>query len=68
MPLWGGRTGTESECFSSTNGALILSTNGALILSTNGTLIFSANGASYRSPGQRPGFTNQKNQSPERAA
>jgi hypothetical protein len=48
-------------------GAVILSTNGTLILSTNGTLIFSANGASYRSPGHRPGFTNQKNQSPERA-
>jgi hypothetical protein len=84
VPLWGGRTGTESECFSSTNGtlvfstngtlilstngAVILSTNGTLILSTNGTLIFSANGEAYRSPGHRPGFTNQKNQSPERAA
>jgi len=44
----------------SATGALIFSANGALVLSTNGTLIFSANGAAYRSPGQRPGFTNQK--------
>jgi hypothetical protein len=52
----------------SANGALVLSTNGTLIFSANGALVFSANGAAYRSPGQRPGFTNQKNQSPERAA